>query len=232
IRLLSNPPCKLYSQITVFISPDLNNINHLGIPKPQNAFILYRKNYAAKHKSSGSNKDWKVLSKEASISWKNAPDEVKSYFKRLAKLAREKHKLIYGKKDSTTGNQLPKEYTFIDQQPELLQKIEVDNNNNNCKFSTPPYPYHSSSCCKDYNPNPSSFASFLPCSISSDYILPINYDNNIINKTNALLQSTQLNNLNDKNPLEGFQQYIQTEQTDVQLYRDCLDLLDFVTRYI
>ncbi|CAJ0832723.1 8334_t:CDS:2, partial [Entrophospora sp. SA101] len=141
IRLLSNPPCKLYSQITVFISPDLNNINHLGIPKPQNAFILYRKNYAAKHKSSGSNKDWKVLSKEASISWKNAPDEVKSYFKRLAKLAREKHKLIYGKKDSTTGNQLPKEYTFIDQQPELLQKIEVDNNNNNCKFSTPPYPH-------------------------------------------------------------------------------------------
>nr|CAG8453593.1 1131_t:CDS:2 [Entrophospora candida] len=186
IRLLPNPPCKLYSQITGFISPDLNNINHLGIPKPQNAFILYRKNYAAKHKSSD-----------------------------YQNLAREKHKLIYGKKDSTTGNQLPKGYTFIDQQPVLLQKIEVDNNNNNY-----------------YNPNSSSFASFLPCSISSDNILPINYDNNIINKTNALFQSTQFNNLNDKNPLEGFQQYIQTEQTDVQLYRDCLDLLDFVTRYI
>ncbi|CAJ0755475.1 22350_t:CDS:2 [Entrophospora sp. SA101] len=41
------------SQFTEFISPSPNNLDFRTIPKPQNAFILYRKNYAAKHKSTG-----------------------------------------------------------------------------------------------------------------------------------------------------------------------------------
>ncbi|CAJ0639540.1 8744_t:CDS:1 [Entrophospora sp. SA101] len=216
--LLFNP-----SQITKFISPSPDNVNFTTIPKPQNAFILYRKNYAAKHKSLGDHKDWKILSKEASVAWKNESDKVKNYYKMLTKLAREKH----DKKSNTLGNQLPKEYTFIDQQPELQQKIEDNNNNNNCKFSTSPYLCPSSSSCKNDNSNSSSSAIFLPCSISCDNALPINYDNNIINKTNAILQSARFNDLNGKNLLEGFQQYLQTEQTDAQLYENCLDLLDF-----
>nr|CAG8452935.1 8733_t:CDS:2 [Entrophospora candida] len=162
--LLFNP-----SQITKFISPSPDNVNFTTIPKPQNAFILYRKNYAAKHKSLGGHKDWRILSKEASVAWKSESD----------------------------------------------------------KFSTSPYLCPSSSSCKNDNSNLSSSAIFLPCSISSDNTLPINYDNNIINKTNAILQSARFNDLNGKNLLEGFQQYLQTEQTDTQLYENCLDLLDF-----
>ncbi|CAJ0849339.1 12593_t:CDS:2, partial [Entrophospora sp. SA101] len=164
-----------------------DNVNFTTIPKPQNAFILYRKNYAAKHKSLGDHKDWKILSKEASVAWKNESDKVKNYYKMLTKLAREKH----DKKSNTLGNQLPKD-------------------------------------CKNDNSNSSSSAIFLPCSISCDNALPINYDNNIINKTNAILQSARFNDLNGKNLLEGFQQYLQTEQTDAQLYENCLDLLDFL----
>nr|CAG8632505.1 32_t:CDS:2 [Entrophospora candida] len=104
--LLFNP-----SQITKFISPSPDNVNFTTIPKPQNAFILYRKNYAAKHKSLGGHKDWRILSKEASVAWKSESDKVKNYYKMLTKLAREKHKLIYDKKSNTLGNQPPKELT-------------------------------------------------------------------------------------------------------------------------
>ncbi|CAH1763064.1 8749_t:CDS:2 [Entrophospora sp. SA101] len=202
------------SQFTEFISPSPNNLDFRTIPKPQNAFILYRKNYAAKHKSTGRNKDWKILSKEAGDAWNNESNEVKNYYKRLTKLAREKHKLIYDKKGRGSDNRLPKEYIFIVEQPELLQKIEDNNNNND----------HD-------NPNSSFSTSFFPYFVSSDYNTPsIDYDN-IINKTNDLLQSAQFNfitNLNDDdNPLEGFQQYLQTEQTDAQLNETCCNLLGF-----
>nr|CAG8571596.1 13927_t:CDS:2 [Entrophospora candida] len=135
IHLLFYPPCKLHSQITEFISPNSNNVNSIDIPKSQNAFLLYRKNYAANHKSLESKKDWKILSKEAGDAWKNESNKVKSYF-----------------------------------------------------------------------------------------------------KTNAVLQPSEFNittNLNNgENLLGGFQQYLQTEQTDAQLYETCLTLLIFVTRKI
>ncbi|CAH1764291.1 73_t:CDS:2 [Entrophospora sp. SA101] len=170
-RLLFNPPCQLYLQIIGFISPNPNNVNSIDIPKSQNAFLLYRKNYAAKRKSLGCRKNWKIISKEAGDAWKKESDKVTSYFNILARLALEKHKSIY--EISTSLNSSPS----------------------------------------------NSSTSFLPRPISSDYnTLPINYNNNVINKTNALLQSTQFDittNLNNgENLLEEFQRFLQDEQTD------------------
>nr|CAG8628667.1 3625_t:CDS:2 [Entrophospora candida] len=96
-RLLFNPPCQLYLQITGFISPNPNNVNSIDIPKSQNAFLLYRKNYAAKRKSLGCRKNWKIISKEAGDAWKKESGKVTSYFNILARLALEKHKSIYEK---------------------------------------------------------------------------------------------------------------------------------------
>nr|CAG8496536.1 7223_t:CDS:2 [Entrophospora candida] len=129
-HLLSNPPCKLYSRITEFISANPNNVDYIGITKSPNSFLLYRKNYAAKYKSLESKKDWKTLSKEAGDAWENELDEVKSYFKILAKLSREKHKSTYDKKGNTS-------------EPQQKQI----NNNYNIDFavSLPPYPHSTSS---------------------------------------------------------------------------------------
>ncbi|CAH1762652.1 6260_t:CDS:1 [Entrophospora sp. SA101] len=119
-HLIFNPPCKVYSQITEFISPNPNNVDTIVTPKPQNCFFLYRKNYNAKHKSPRNKKDWKILSKEAGNAWHNESNEVKSYFKVLAKLALEKHKLTY-------ENILLKNFIFISQQPKPQQN-QIDNN--------------------------------------------------------------------------------------------------------
>ncbi|CAJ0835655.1 9767_t:CDS:1, partial [Entrophospora sp. SA101] len=74
-HLIFNPPCKVYSQITEFISPNPNNVDTIVTPKPQNCFFLYRKNYNAKHKSPRNKKDWKILSKEAGNAWHNESNE-------------------------------------------------------------------------------------------------------------------------------------------------------------
>ncbi|CAH1762722.1 5448_t:CDS:2 [Entrophospora sp. SA101] len=151
-HLLSNPPCKLYSRITEFISANPNNVDYIGITKSPNSFFFYRKNYIAKHKSSRSKKDGKILSKEAGDAWNNESDEVKSYFKALAKLAREKNKSTYDKKGnisvssssyscstfSSTFNNTTSLH-FVDKQSELqLQQKDpyTSNSTNSPRFMT------------------------------------------------------------------------------------------------
>nr|CAG8627558.1 2808_t:CDS:2 [Entrophospora candida] len=129
--LLFNPPCQLHVQMIQLISPNPNNVDFIDIPRSQNAFLLYRKNYAAKYKSLKSKKDWKTLSKEAGDAWKNELDEVKSYFKILAKLAFEKHKLIY-----ESIIQQPKKHIFISQGPEPQQKQKEDCHKTNSNTSS------------------------------------------------------------------------------------------------
>ncbi|CAH1765006.1 5459_t:CDS:2 [Entrophospora sp. SA101] len=138
-RLIFNPPCKIYSQITEFISANPNNVDSIGIPKSQNCFFLYRKNYNAKHKSHRSKKDWKILSKEAGNAWHNESNEVKSYFKVLAKLAFQKNKLSY-------ENLLLRNCIFIVQQPGLQHK-KIDNNGSAVSSSPDPYFSSLSSTC-------------------------------------------------------------------------------------
>nr|CAG8453629.1 1133_t:CDS:2 [Entrophospora candida] len=143
--LILNPPSKLHVQMIKLISPNPNNVDSISIPKSQNCFFLYRKNYIAKHKSPRSNKDWKILSKEAGNAWNNESDKVKSYFKVLAKLALQKHRLTY-------ESRLQKNCIFITQQPESQQK-QIDNNGS--AVSPSPYP-HSSSFSPCINNNTSS----------------------------------------------------------------------------
>ncbi|CAH1766809.1 5040_t:CDS:1 [Entrophospora sp. SA101] len=142
-----NPPCKVYSQISDFILPNPNNVNSISIPKSPNSFFLYRKNYIAKHKSPRNKKDGRILSKEASVSWKNELKEVKVYFKVLAKVAFQKHKITYENR---------KNRIFIPQQPGPQQK-QIDNNNDSAVSSSPyPNPFSFPSTCHYTNNNTSS----------------------------------------------------------------------------
>nr|CAG8572840.1 13999_t:CDS:2 [Entrophospora candida] len=173
-RLIFNPPCKIYSQISGFISPNPNNVNSIGIPKSQNSFFLYRKNYTAKHKSSRSKKDWKILSKEAGNAWSNESNEVKNYFKVLAKLALQKHKLTYenillknyNNNFSTSLLPYPHSSSFSStyrytndntsssyQRLKLQQKQKDHLNNNDCAPSSP-HPYSKFSCTSDNTNSP------------------------------------------------------------------------------
>ncbi|CAJ0858950.1 13220_t:CDS:2 [Entrophospora sp. SA101] len=110
-RLLFNPPCQLHVQMIQLISPNPNNVDSIDIPKSQNAFLLYRKNYAAKHKSLESKKDWKTLSKEAGNSWKNESDEVKLYiFITATEFSHIRSKVIYIPAGSKALNALLEEF--------------------------------------------------------------------------------------------------------------------------
>ncbi|CAH1764446.1 17_t:CDS:2 [Entrophospora sp. SA101] len=131
VHTFFNPPCKLHLQLGEFISPNPNNVDSINIRKSPNSFFLYRKNYIAKHKSPRNQKDGKALSKRASVSWKNESDKVKGYFKVLAKVALQKHKIAYENR---------KNHIFIPQQPGPQQK-QIDDNNNDSVVSSSHYPH-------------------------------------------------------------------------------------------
>nr|CAG8563807.1 11727_t:CDS:2 [Entrophospora candida] len=136
-HLLSNPPCKLYSRITEFISANPNNVDYISITKSPNSFFFYRKNYIGKHKSSRSKKDGKILSKEAGDAWNNESDKVKSYFKALAKVAHKQSEL-----------QLQQNDPYITQ----LQQKQEENFYNDCVASLSSfYPYSTFFCTTSYN---------------------------------------------------------------------------------
>src|SRR5688572_22406686 len=85
--ILFKPPCELYIPIEELISPGNKRKNSPKIP--QNAFILYLKNY---RKTPGSPNKFGDASKEAGYAWnKKESDDVRKYFKLLEKLAVEKY---------------------------------------------------------------------------------------------------------------------------------------------
>lgn len=107
--LLLNPPYNLTLPISELITPkDKDNRNDGvnnkkkkdqddNIPRPHNAFILFRIDYAARLKNS--NNDQKVsiriVSQLASKQWRKESEEVKLFFKVLADLYQERHKALY-----------------------------------------------------------------------------------------------------------------------------------------
>ncbi|CAJ0926363.1 17867_t:CDS:2, partial [Entrophospora sp. SA101] len=145
VHLFFNPPCKLHSQPNEMISPNPNNVDSINIRKSSNSFFLYRKNYIAKHKSPRNKKDGRILSNEASVSWKNESDKVKSYFKVLAKVAFQKHIIAY-------ENRKNHNHIFIPQQPGPQQN-SIDNDNNDPVVSSSHYPH---STCRHTNDNTTS----------------------------------------------------------------------------
>src|SRR5687768_9094014 len=88
--LLLDPPYKLTLSIPELTTPKEQNKNKNNdgdnIPRPHNAFILFRSDYAAKMKNNNNDQriSIRVISQMASKQWKKEPEQVKLFFKVLA----------------------------------------------------------------------------------------------------------------------------------------------------
>ena len=94
LNLLLHPPCILTISLDDVIGEN-RRINKLAPPRPQNAWIIFRKNYESQLRSQNPGYTVMQISKLASMEWKNQPCSVKNYFKTLSKLVRLQHKHDY-----------------------------------------------------------------------------------------------------------------------------------------
>nr|CAG8626548.1 5040_t:CDS:2 [Entrophospora candida] len=184
VRLLLKPPCELYLPIEELITP---RNNHKNPPRPQNCFMLYRKNY---NKSSDSINDVIKVSKDAGKAWNNESGEVRKYFKILENMSLEKHKLIYPNYEyKTSGDQL---LSYKAQKPGSEPGLQQRQNNNDrvTPSSSPPL---------------SSYTSLPPFHSNINYkISP--YTNNNTNPLSSMcltpppyFSTPSHSNINDKN---------------------------------
>ncbi|CAG8583650.1 9497_t:CDS:2 [Paraglomus brasilianum] len=100
-ELLRNPPYALSISFDNILNPirkGCRNSSKKNIPpRPQNAWILFRRNFESRARSQrpGGMYTLKEISKTAGESWKAQPDKVKRYFNVLSKLALYRHKVMY-----------------------------------------------------------------------------------------------------------------------------------------
>ncbi|KAF0507833.1 MATA-HMG [Gigaspora margarita] len=104
-ELLSNsPPYVLTLEVEELISPPSNsrratkfrkNPSSSPPPRPQNAYVLFRRDFIAKMKQQGMKMTFADVSRLAIEEWRKLPAEVLRYFEILEQLAKDKHKEIY-----------------------------------------------------------------------------------------------------------------------------------------
>ncbi|GBC03867.1 hypothetical protein RclHR1_05380004 [Rhizophagus clarus] len=104
--LLSNPPYHLTKSIAELTTPKIpkekrrshvtDSEEDIIIPRPHNAFIIFRNDFAAKVKNSHDKKiSIRVISQMASKQWKEESEIVKLFFKLLADMYQHKHRILY-----------------------------------------------------------------------------------------------------------------------------------------
>ncbi|CAG8544503.1 1604_t:CDS:2 [Ambispora gerdemannii] len=105
LKMLRDPPYKLTLSIDELLAPakktrknkrpkDSNSLEKP--PRPQNGWVIFRKDYEAKLRLLNPNATYKIqdISKECGVEWRSQPSEVKKYFDLLQRIAFEKHKII------------------------------------------------------------------------------------------------------------------------------------------
>ncbi|CAG8756416.1 38706_t:CDS:1 [Gigaspora margarita] len=98
-ELSTRLPYKLTLSIEEILAPRKQKKNTQNNPRPQNGFILFRKEFSAHVKEQNSIRIRSInaheISKEASQYWDTLPPQVKQFFTILAKIADIRHKLTY-----------------------------------------------------------------------------------------------------------------------------------------
>ena len=228
IELLQNSQYKLTITLEKLISPTdkTPRISKKSIiaktPRPQNSWILFRRDYEANRRRKNSLKETlrtKDISIDAKKYWGNAPNEVKKLFDILSKLAREKHDSIYPnykyKKTIKDNNLTPKGFVFkyVTQQQQQRNKIKNIKNNRISSSSSPCSPFSTSDSISTSCPN-----------INNNDINPSNFN---YNYNNSSLQSTIfLNNPNLK-PDSDPNPNIQQQQSNDNINSITLDSLSY-----
>ncbi|CAG8594596.1 8494_t:CDS:1, partial [Ambispora gerdemannii] len=90
-------------------------------PRPQNSWIIFRRDYAAYLRLWDRHSKSKIAetAKECSLKWQKLSSEVKNFFKVLEKIACENHKLVYPNykyKPKSARNSSGKKFIFQEQQ--------------------------------------------------------------------------------------------------------------------
>jgi len=102
--LLKSPPYNLTLSVTELTTPKVpknknratENEEDVIIPRPHNAFIIFRNDFAARLKDSPDKKiSIRLISQMASKQWKQETEEVRFFFKLLADMYQHKHRILY-----------------------------------------------------------------------------------------------------------------------------------------
>lgn len=101
-RLTTNPPYKLTLTVDELLAPSKKNFRSRSRsksipPRPQNVFILFKKDLTARLKLESSNNDLSLsrISSVAKATWENLPNEARQFFEILYLACIEKHKSLY-----------------------------------------------------------------------------------------------------------------------------------------
>src|SRR6266542_1394420 len=114
--LINNPPYQLTLSLKDLLSPARKFRKNKTksddkIPRPQNAWVLFRKDYEANQRVSFPDKALKMknVSTDAGEVWRKQSTKVKRYFEMLARLAHEQHKKLYPNYKYTPKKKIPKD---------------------------------------------------------------------------------------------------------------------------
>ncbi|CAG8594607.1 6832_t:CDS:1 [Gigaspora rosea] len=101
-ELFSSSPYKLTLEIEQLISPPQDTRkakkhrkNQSSPPRPQNRFLLFRRDFFEKQKRSGIKMNLDEMSRLAKTAWNNLPNEAIRCFEVLEQWAKDRHKEIY-----------------------------------------------------------------------------------------------------------------------------------------
>lgn len=100
--LINDPPYNLTLSLKDLLSPAKKTRRNKNkpddkVPRPQNAWVLFRKDYEANQRVNFPDKALKMknVSTDAGEVWRNHPVKVKRYFETLSRLAHAQHKILY-----------------------------------------------------------------------------------------------------------------------------------------
>ncbi|CAG8532909.1 7373_t:CDS:1 [Paraglomus occultum] len=90
---LSEPPAGVILGMTIeeLLAPSKRKKSRLTPPRPQQSYILFRKNYGALHSSM----DFKTISSISKNEWKSAAPVVREFFNMLSEIAKRRHHIKY-----------------------------------------------------------------------------------------------------------------------------------------
>ncbi|RHZ87023.1 hypothetical protein Glove_41g84 [Diversispora epigaea] len=144
LELILNPPYQLSLSLDSLLLPARRNRKNKinKIPRPQNAWVLFRKDYEANKRIQFPDQLFKMktVSINAGDEWKIQSYQVKRYFEILSKLALAKHKIIYPdykytpKKRSNSNKDWVFHNTLVLGEDNQINKINQDDNS--YEFST------------------------------------------------------------------------------------------------
>ncbi|CAG8501328.1 3150_t:CDS:1 [Paraglomus brasilianum] len=112
IGILNDPPYKLTISLDMLL-PNSNCRAVRSPPRPQNPWILFRKDFEARYRKHSPTTPARKISSFASEAWKTGGRDVAKFFEVLAKVAAVRHQMIYPAYKFSPKKTSPKEREWV-----------------------------------------------------------------------------------------------------------------------